>query len=151
MVAGRNPSWLKLEIKRQLAVVLTKRSFNIFSFFRFRSFFFGRFRSVFSDFFVKFQISIGHGWGGRHGRTERHGRAPAVANWNLKFLKLGIESSETAEARPKPIRNGPKTVRNRPKPSENNPKPSETVRNRSKPFETVWTRFWMKVLFGLIY
>ena len=99
----------------------------LYQFFRFRSFFFRLFSFRFFQFFVKFQISIGHGWGGRHGRTERHGRAPAVANWNLKFFKLGLESSKTAGTRLKTIRNDPKTVRNRPKPSENGPKPSEMV------------------------
>ena len=53
----------------------------------------GAFRTVSDDFgtlsdrfrttplkILKFQISIGQGWGARHGRTERHGRAPALAN-----------------------------------------------------------------------
>ena len=104
----------------------------LYQFFRFRSFFFRPFSFRFFQFFVKFQISIGHGWGGRHGRTERHGRAPAVANWNLKFFKLGLESSKTAGTRLKTIRNDPKTVRNRPKTVRNRPKPSKTVRNRPK-------------------
>ena len=130
---------------RLLINVTTPRNrflMKYFSLFSFSFVLFRPFSFCFSDFFVKFQISIGHGWGGRHGRTERHGRAPAVANWNLKFFKLGLESSKTAGTRLKTIRNDPKTVRNRPKPSENGPKPSEngpkpseTVQNRPKPSE----------------
>ena len=113
--------------------------------------FFGfRFNFLF-DFFLKFQISIGQGWGtaserrsaptGRNGGRPR--RCPSPGQLKFEILKLRIDSSEMvrkqsetirkrSENDPKTVRNGLKTIRHRPKLSENDPKPSETIRNGPK-------------------
>ena len=63
-----------------LASGLRYRRFHNYVYSKLRFSFRFRFVPFFSEIFLKFQISIGQGWGGRHGRTERHGRAPALAN-----------------------------------------------------------------------
>ena len=108
----------------------------------------------FSDFFFKFQISIGQGWGdGTDGRNGTDGPQPwPIEIWNFKILSGVVRKrSESVPKSSETVRNGlktvqkrsengpkrPETFRNGPKRSENGPKPSETIRKRS---ETVRNR-----------
>ena len=132
-------------VKWQLAVVLTKRSFNIFSFFVFvRSF-----SAVFVLFFRFFCKISNFNWPRLGGTARTDGTArTGPSRGQLKFEIFKIRNRvvrngrSTPETDPKRSKNGPKpsetvrkqseTVRNRPKRIRNRPKPSETVRKASE-------------------
>ena len=103
---------------------------------------FVRFRFVFIKNFSKnFKFQLARAGAGRLGRTERLGRAPALANWNLKFFKEFLcvpawpyrkhfwRVFSCPDGPTENIFEGFLVVRKR---SENDPKRSETVRNRPK-------------------